>query len=74
MLVREVNVQTGEKTSRPYTQKELDDIEAAKPTQKEVDDRELARLRLEALKAEEEKLLLSGTSSEAVAYQTAKTQ
>lgn len=68
--VIERNVQTGKVTERPYTQQELDNIEASQPTQEEVDKQNLAELRRKALLAEEELMLMSGTSPEAMAYQT----
>lgn len=72
--VIERNVMTGEVITRPYTQKELDNIEASKPTQIELDKQNLAELRQKALVAEKEKMLMSGTSLEAIAYQEAKGQ
>jgi hypothetical protein len=72
MSVIEKNVITGKVTKRPYTQEELANIEASKPTQEELGKRNLAKLRREALMAEEELMLMSGTSVEAVAYQNAK--
>ena len=70
--VIERNVITGKVTERPYTQKELDNIEASRPAQVELDRRNLAELRRKALLAEEEKMLMSGTTLEAIAYRVAK--
>lgn len=72
MTVIEKNVITGKVATREYTQKELADIEASKPTQKELDVRNLAELRLKAQLAEEELILMAGATAEAVAYQDAK--
>jgi hypothetical protein len=70
--VIEKNVITGKVTERPYTQKELDNIEASKPARAELDKRNLSRFRQKALLAEQEKMLMSGTTPEALAYRAAK--
>lgn len=74
MDVIEKNVVTGKVTERNYTQKELDNIEAAKPSQAELDKRNLAELRRRAILAEEELMITSGASPEAIAYKAAKAQ
>jgi len=70
MDVKSINVQTGKVTERDYTQKELDAI--SQPTQGQIDAKVLRRKRQLAAYAEEEKMLMAGTTAEAKAYQSAK--
>lgn len=75
MTVKEMDVQTGKVTTRPYNQKELDHIAAAtieEANKKAIEDKagDIETKREAAI----EQGLMTGTSTEAVAYQTAKTQ
>ncbi len=74
MDVTEHNVTTKKVIKRNYTQKELDNIEASKPSQVELDKRNLAELRQVAVLAEEELMIMSGASPAAIAYKAAKVQ